>query len=95
MDVNYIIIKLAFYWPSIFLKSENPSKAFEIVAISSSLSTSKLKKIKIRLVYYWFLHIGLKILIEYCFYVMEYCCLYSLIFKTQFKVLNNYFYKKI
>ena len=46
MDVNYIIIKLAFYWPSIFLKSENPSKAFEIVAISSSLSTSKLKKSK-------------------------------------------------
>ena len=46
MDVNYIIIKLAFYWPSIFLKSENPSKAFEIVAISSSLSTSKLKESK-------------------------------------------------
>ena len=50
MDVNYIIINLAFYCPSIFLKSENPSKAFEIVAISSSLSTSKLEKIKTRFV---------------------------------------------
>ena len=26
---------------------------------------------------------------------MASCCLYSLIFTTQFKVLNNHFYKKI
>jgi len=46
MKSLFLRICLKFYfWSSIFLKSENPSKAFEMVAISSSLSTSNLSKV--------------------------------------------------